>query len=210
MNLNLTRAFNVIMIVMLFGAILAMSACSKETPDGQTVGQKVGEKIDTAIDKTNAVAAKAGDKVVDAGQTLKDTGAKIGDKATQVADQAGDALKSANTAAKDQAGQARTVVDDSLITASIKTDLLKDPGLSAFRVDVNTVQGEVTLKGDVDTEAARDRAGRVAMAISGVTKVNNQISVMPKHASREGVRPASDSVDSDGFPLTTARMRMMS
>ena len=57
---------------------------------------------------------------------------------------------------------------------------MKDPALSALRIDVNTVKGEVTLKGEADTESARDRAARIAMAAYGVTQVTNSISVKNK------------------------------
>jgi hyperosmotically inducible periplasmic protein len=194
--MNLTRAFNFLLIIVLFGAILAMNACSKTDANGETVGQKV----DKAIDRTTAAVDDASSKIAagatEAGTALRDTGKKIEDSANQAASQG-----------TDRAEQARSVVDDSLITASIKADLLKDPGLSAFRVDVTTLKGEVTLNGDVDTEAAKDRAGRLALAISGVAKVNNLLTVSSKSAQRPGVRNASEQEEQ--FTLTPARMRMM-
>jgi osmotically-inducible protein OsmY len=194
--MNLTRAFNLFLIVILFGAILAMNACSKTDADGQTVGQK----IDKAIDQTNSTLNDASSKIAqgatDADAAIKASGKKIEDSASQAFSQTAD-----------QAGQARSVVDDSLITASIKADLLKDPGLSAFRVDVNTLNGEVTLKGDVDTEVAKERAGRVALAIAGVAKVNNLLTITSKSAQKAVLHNASDQEEL--FILTPARMRLM-
>lgn len=137
------------------GAALFATGCDKHTSSGETVGQKV----DKAIDKTNETAERAG--------------AKIGEAAVS-AEQAVKATKEGAQAKVEQVG---TIIDDSAITASIKTDLLKDPGLSALNIDVNTVKGEVTLKGEATSEAARERAGRIASAISGVVKVNNAITV---------------------------------
>jgi osmotically-inducible protein OsmY len=194
--MTLTRAFNMMLIVVLFGAILMMYACSNNDGNGETVGQKVGKKVDAAIDATNTTVNDASSKIADsatkADAALKDTGEKIGQRA-------GDAA--------DRAGKVAAVVDDALITTSIKADLLKDPGLSAFRVDVNTVQGEVTLKGDVDTEAAKQRAGRLALAIAGVTRVNNLLAVSTRHAQAATLRNAVDREET--FLLTPARMRKM-
>ena len=56
-------------------------------------------------------------------------------------------------------------------------NLIKNPGLSALILDFNTVKGEVTLKGEVNNDAARQRAGSIASATSGVAKVNNLITI---------------------------------
>lgn len=200
-----TRTFNLIMIVLLVGAILSMYACSKTDANGVTVGQKV----DQAIDQTNATVADAGSKIADSADhartALEDTGEKIQNRATKAADRAGGALNDAGGAVRDRAEHVASVVDDSLITASIKADLLKDPGLSTFRVDVSTVQGQVTLTGDVDTDAAKQRASRLAMAIAGVVGVNNQLGVARRRAPGAALRSPVDGRQ----PMTLARMRLM-
>jgi len=162
-----TRSFKLILIALLAGMILGVSACSKQDQNGVTVGQKV----DQAIDRTNAGLA-------DAGKKIEDSASRAGAKVEQGAGQAEAAIKDASAKARDQAGQVSSVVDDSAITASIKADLLKDPGLSVLKVEVNTVRGEVTLSGSVDNEAARTRAGQLAAAISGVQKVRNELQVV--------------------------------
>ena len=129
------------MVTTFVTVILIASGCNKYTESGQTVGQK----LDSAIDNTNARIVAAGDKV--------------GNAVFSKVDQVG------------------TIVDDSAITASIKADLLKDPGLSALGIEVNTVKGEVTLKGDVSTDVRKQRAEGIASHIVGVTKVINQLKV---------------------------------
>lgn len=97
----------------------------------------------------------------------------------------GESISSSTGAAFDKAGnavftkvdQVGTIVDDSAITASIKADLLKDPGLSALGIEVNTVKGEVTLKGEVSTDIRKQRAEGIASHIVGVTKVVNLLKV---------------------------------
>jgi len=166
------RALNYIMIILLLGMLMVMTACSKTDDNGQTVGQKV----DRAIDKTNAGMSEAGKKI-------EDGAAKAGDKIEQGANKAEsaikDAAKSASAKAEENAAKITSVVDDSAITASVKADLLKDPGLSALKVDVSTEKGEVTLKGNVETDTAKLRAGKLTEAVSGVQKVNNLLQVVP-------------------------------
>jgi len=142
-------------IAVVIGALVILSGCDKYTSSGETVGQKV----DKAIDKTNATVEKAETKISEAGKAAQKAVKAAGDTVQQKAEQVG------------------TVVDDSAITASIKADLIKDPGMSALYIDVNTVNGEVTLKGEVQNETARERAGRIASAVSGVVKVNNSIAI---------------------------------
>ncbi len=149
-----------LVLAALLGVVIALtklSGCDNRTSSGETVGQKVGQTVDKAIDKTNATLDKAGNKINDVARTTEEV------------------LKATAGGVQEKAQQVGAIVDDSAITASIKTDLLKDPGLSAVRIDVNTFKGEVTLKSEAGSEAARERAGRIAMAIAGVVKVNNLI-----------------------------------
>ena len=151
-----------LVLAALLGVVIAMtsvSGCDNRTSSGETVGQAVGQTVDKAIDKTNATLDKAGNKINEAARTTEG------------------ALKATAGSVHEKVQQVGAIVDDSAIAASIKADLLKDPGLSALRIDVNTVKGEVTLKGEADGEAARERAGRIALAIAGVVKVNNLISI---------------------------------
>ena len=156
--------------VMTFGVMVSISGCDKYTDSGKTVGQK----LDGAIDKTNAKVLAAGEKIekkVDqAGAAVASAGASISNTTGNAVDKAGDAVFS-------KVDQVGIIAGDSAITASIKADLLKDPGLSALGIEVNTVKGEVTLKGAVSTDARKQRAEGIASHIVGVTKVINLLTV---------------------------------
>lgn len=162
-----SRAFAVAAIS---GVLLIATGCDKYTDSGQTVGQK----LDNAIDKTNANIVAAGDKVE---KKVDQAGAAVANVGDSIASTTGTAINKAGDAVFTKVDQVGTIVDDSAITASIKADLLKDPGLSALGIDVNTVKGEVTLKGEVSTEVRKQRAEGIASHIVGVTKVNNQLKV---------------------------------
>ena len=68
-------------------------------------------------------------------------------------------------------------VDDSAITAKVKTELIRDPVVKARQVEVETFKGIVQLSGFVDTDEQRSRAGEIARTITGVTEVKNSITV---------------------------------
>src|SRR5262245_1532492 len=53
-------------------------------------------------------------------------------------------------------------VDDSVITAKVKSALIADPVTKAHQIQVETYQGEVQLSGFVDDAQARSRASEVA------------------------------------------------
>jgi hyperosmotically inducible protein len=70
-----------------------------------------------------------------------------------------------------------TAVDDSAITAKVKTALLADPNVKGLQIDVDTKNGVVTLNGTADKPANRDRAVAIAKDTSGVKSVENRLVV---------------------------------
>lgn len=74
------------------------------------------------------------------------------------------------------AGQA---IDDATITASVKTKLLADERTKGFDVNVDTRNGQVTLTGGADSEAAKQAATELARSASGVVGVDNRLVVAP-------------------------------
>ncbi|WP_284617326.1 BON domain-containing protein [Aquabacterium humicola] len=71
--------------------------------------------------------------------------------------------------------RAAGAVGDAGITAGIKTALAADPSLSALKIDVDTHQGVVTLRGPAPSVEARDRATVLARAPRGVVDVRNEL-----------------------------------
>lgn len=67
------------------------------------------------------------------------------------------------------------VVDDATITAQIKAKLAADPDLSALKINVDSNQGAVRLKGEVKTLALRRKAQELSQGIKGVKSVDNQL-----------------------------------
>jgi hypothetical protein len=141
-------------------AVLALGACSK-TDDGATVGQKV----DAALEKTEQAAAEAKVKteaaMANAGATIKD------------------ATATGEASSKDMAGKAEDKLDDAGITAMVNVGLAKDADLSALKINVDTKNGVVMLKGSAPNAAAKERATEITKAVKGVATVDNQLTVTP-------------------------------
>lgn len=170
-------------------AAAALAGCDR-TSDGRTVGQK----LDTAIEKSQQKLAEAGEKTQ---QTIRENAPKVEQKldaageriatAThQVVEKTKGVARETKDAAVTTTREARTEVktgdtghamSDTAITASIKTDFIKDPDLSALKIDVETRNGVVTLNGLAGNEEAKHRAEKMASAVKGVKEVRNFLTI---------------------------------
>jgi len=68
-------------------------------------------------------------------------------------------------------------IDDASITARVKLAFAKDPAVSAYKLDVDTSRGIVTLSGPVKTSTEAQRAISVAESVHGVKQVNSVLTV---------------------------------
>ena len=68
-------------------------------------------------------------------------------------------------------------VDDSVITAKVKTAIFDEPSLKSAEINVETFKGRVQLSGFVSSRANIDRAVVVAQGVKGVTSVANDMRV---------------------------------
>lgn len=68
-------------------------------------------------------------------------------------------------------------IDDSVITSKVKGEILEDPALKVFQINVETFKGVVQLSGFVDSAQSVKRAGEVARAVKGVKSVKNNLVV---------------------------------
>jgi hyperosmotically inducible protein len=77
----------------------------------------------------------------------------------------------------EQHRRAGTVINDSTITAEIKGKYIADSEVSAFRIDVDTFKGVVTLSGTVPSQRAYDRAVQLARETKGVARVISKLTI---------------------------------
>ena len=150
-------AHRVVSILAISALALGLAAC------GKTEEPTVGQRLDSAVEKTEQAAADARASTASAMQSAET-------KMEQGA-------ASAESATKNAANSAMGAIDDATITAQVNASLAKDPDLSALKINVDTVDGKVTLNGPAPTTVARDRAETIAKAVQGVTSVNNQLVV---------------------------------
>ncbi|MCJ7663863.1 MAG: BON domain-containing protein [Desulfobacterales bacterium] len=80
----------------------------------------------------------------------------------------------ASTATKESTGE---YVDDSVITAKVKSLLANDAFFKSFKTSVETYKGIVQLSGFVDSQKAVDKAGEIAGSVKGVKNVKNNLIV---------------------------------
>ena len=79
---------------------------------------------------------------------------------------------------------------DAWVTTKVKMALLTSEGVSARDVNVDTVDGRVTLHGSVATQAEKTKAEQVASQVEGASKVRNLLQVVaPK---QEAITEATD------------------
>ena len=126
---------------------LALAACGKPDDD-RTVGQKIDGAVAAAEQRTEVAKAEA-----------RDAAAEV------------------KADAKEATAEARASVDDAGITVAVNAALAGDPKLSALKIDVDTSNGRVELKGTAPDDSSRRRASDLAKAVKGVVAVDNRLVV---------------------------------
>jgi hyperosmotically inducible periplasmic protein len=120
-------------------------------------------------------STSANDMVKQTEQKAKDIGAEASKGMAEVKEAGRDLAQDAKQAGNEVADK----VSDAVITTSVKAELVKDPSLSALKINVDTAAGRVVLRGTAPSPAARDQAVRLAQAVKGVVSVDNQLKVEP-------------------------------
>jgi hypothetical protein len=75
------------------------------------------------------------------------------------------------------ANEVQRVAADAALTAKIKSKMTLDDTLDTARINVDTADHVVTLKGTVNSESQRARALQLARETEGVTSVVDQLTV---------------------------------
>ena len=91
-----------------------------------------------------------------------------------------------------------TEIDDSVVTARVKSALLADHDAKSFEIKVETRKGEVQLSGFVATQARIDNAIALTRNVEGVRSVENGMTL------KDGKATVGNSVD-DG--IVTAKVK---
>jgi len=105
--------------------------------------------------------------------------------------------------AKDTAQEAKGAVSDSWLTSKTKIALFADERVKGREVRVETVSGQVFLRGKVDSDEAKTAAEEIAKGVDGVKSVKNDLQVVPP-AARKAVT-ADDKQITKAVTATLAR-----
>lgn len=134
----------------------------------------------TALAATSLAACDRGDDGRTAGQKIDSAVATTKQKLETARNDAAQGASETKRDMKDAAADAKNSVADATITASVNAKLAGDRELSALRINVDTVDGRVALRGSAPTAAARERATQIASSVDGVRAVENQLVVSSK------------------------------
>ena len=137
-------------LLSVIAAAATLAACNKAGDD-----RTAGQKVDSAVATAERQAAEAKADIREAGKDAK-----------QATEQAADT--------------AANKVKDVAITTAVNAELARDPKLSALRINVDTSNGRVALRGSAPDAESRERAAALAMKVDGVVAVENQLVVVPK------------------------------
>ena len=169
----------------MFVMTLAMVACASTRTQ-----KSAGEQVDDTVTTAEVKAALIADPTTKAHQidveTFKGTVQLNGfvdtaaskEHASEVArKQKGVTAVRNNLTVKTDGSSASEVVDDSAITAKVKSALAGDPRTKAHQVNVEVRDGVVQLSGFVDNSEAKSTAEELARAVHDVKSVDNELEV---------------------------------
>jgi hyperosmotically inducible protein len=166
-------------------ALLGMAACSATRTQ-----RAPGEQTDDAALLTKVKSALASDPITESGEINVDVNRGIvklsgfvdTSKEQAQAVQVARTVKGVKEVQNDIAVQTKNestgdAIDDSVLTAKVKTALISSPETKAHQINVETRHGVVQMSGFVDTAAAKAAATTVARSVTGVKDVKNELSV---------------------------------
>ena len=106
-------------------------------------------------------------------------GKSMDQTASEAKNKIGDTVDKAEKKMTEQSAKAGQAIDDTEITARVKSAVFGEPGLKTLQIHVDTVKGVVTLSGTVDSQANSDKARTLAAAVADVKEVSNKLVVAP-------------------------------
>jgi hyperosmotically inducible protein len=175
-------------ILMMAVAVLAMGSMAACAPTRTTksAGEQVDDsaltgKVKTALARDPSTSAYRIDVETFRGEVQLNGFVESADMktaATRVAKSV-DGVKNVSNNLKVGSSErsAGTVVDDTVITAKVKTALAADPVVAAHQVNVETRDGVVQLAGFVDQADQKSKATELTRRVAGVKSVDNQLEV---------------------------------
>lgn len=162
-------------------ALLAW-ACTTTRPVGQqlddnTITTKIESKLtaDPDVNPTNVDVDTLNGMVTLRGEVEKEEASRIAERLAR--ETAGVRGVRNELRVQIEPGEDDETGSDVAITAKIKTKLAADPDINPFNVDIDTLDGIVTLSGIVGKAENVERIERIARETEGVVDVRNELQV---------------------------------
>jgi osmotically-inducible protein OsmY len=92
-------------------------------------------------------------------------------------DSSNDKKTTDNMAASDQSTTLPAHLDDILLKREVATAIQREPLFNNGDIMVSSLQGQITLEGSVDNQAAIVKAADITRKVPGVTFVTNKLTV---------------------------------
>jgi hyperosmotically inducible protein len=84
--------------------------------------------------------------------------------------------------------------EDAFITTKVKMELLTADAVEPLHINVDTLDGIVTLHGQVESATAKSKAAEEARTVKGVKDVRNMLAVVPSSA-KDRVKASDDTIE---------------
>jgi hyperosmotically inducible periplasmic protein len=167
-----TRALPILTAAWLGIAILPLAGCDRE------ISGVHAEKDEKGKTKVEVDREKVDQNLDEAKKNLDSAGREIGEGVKEGAERVGGALERGAKKLEAEVGPvAEEVMNDAGVTARVKAKLLADPEVAGLQIDVDTLNGRVTLNGQVASVEQKTEAEKLARHTEGVTEVVNLIQV---------------------------------
>jgi len=165
-----------VILTVLLGALGA--ACTPRSEDQPTKTADAGYK---AAEEAKEAGREAGREAVD---DTKNVAEEIGDKTKEVAGKTADKTKEIAgdiaDKSKDVVSKTGEAITDGWIETKVSAKFADETLLKDSRINVDTKDHVVTLKGTVGSDAAKARAAAIARGTEGVVRVVDQLVVKVK------------------------------
>jgi hyperosmotically inducible protein len=141
--------FSNVFVTLLLAAVIGLTGCKQEGP-----AEEAGKRADESAERTQ-------------------------ERLEESTEQRQESMERRDEAMGEKSGSVEEYLDDSAITAKIKSDMIADPLLSAAKIDVVTDKGVVKLSGVLNSQQSADRALEIARSVEGVKSVESNLVVSP-------------------------------
>lgn len=174
-----TRTFLLVLAVALV-AMAGLAGCDRDGREAVETGRDAEGRATVHVDgdEVQRELDEAGEHVERGAEQVKAGAERAGAALERGAEQAGAALERGAERVQREVGPVvEEALDDATISAKVKANLIADPEVRALDIDVDTIDGRVTLQGKVATESQKAEAEKLARITPGVRQVLNLIQV---------------------------------